>query len=121
MGLDDHGVLLVVKVGPSPRRARIEARQRQIGSRQSRHLVCCPGMGILVDVRLVPLTLRHRWAISRAALTEKQVAIVRLRWNGFDGWGEAAPISRYGEAVEDVPAAVERLAPPLGADPRAYR
>jgi L-alanine-DL-glutamate epimerase-like enolase superfamily enzyme len=78
-------------------------------------------MGLLADVRLVPLRLRHRWAISRAALSEKQVAVVRLHWNGLDGWGEAAPISRYGERVEDVPAAVERLAPALGDDPRAYR
>jgi L-alanine-DL-glutamate epimerase-like enolase superfamily enzyme len=78
-------------------------------------------MALDVDCRLVDLEMRHRWAISRASLTRKQVAVVRLRWNGLDGWGEAAPISRYGENVTDVPEAVRRLAPALGDDPRAYR
>jgi L-Ala-D/L-Glu epimerase len=79
-------------------------------------------MALVAEVYLQKLTLRHRWAISRAAVSEKQVAIVHLRWNGLDGWGEAAPISRYAEAVEDVPAAVAKLAEvALGDDPRAYR
>jgi L-alanine-DL-glutamate epimerase-like enolase superfamily enzyme len=78
-------------------------------------------MPFVVDTRFVELRLRHTWTIARGSVTRKQVAVVRLAWNGLVGLGEAAPISRYGERVEDVPEAVARLVSALGDDPRPYR
>jgi L-alanine-DL-glutamate epimerase-like enolase superfamily enzyme len=74
-----------------------------------------------VEVELVPLSLRQVWTIARGTVTHKRVAIVRVHWNGATGLGEAAPISRYGENVDDVPAQVAVLAPALGDDPRPFR
>lgn len=78
-------------------------------------------MSLTVEVGFTELALRHRWTISRATLTSKRVAIVRLSWNGLAGWGEGAPISRFGETADGVPAAVAGMAPLLGDDPRRYR
>ena len=48
------------------------------------------------------LTLTHRWATSRSTASTAQVVVVALDDGSLRGWGEAAPIARYGESASSV-------------------
>jgi len=63
------------------------------------------------------LTLVNTFTIARSSESVAHSALVRLHWNGLEGLGESAPISRYDESVASVRAAL--AAHPLGDDPYA--
>ena len=48
------------------------------------------------------LPLKHPFKIARGEESVARTALLRLRWNGLEGFGEAAPIARYDESVETV-------------------
>ena len=48
------------------------------------------------------LPLKHPFKIARSEESVARTALLRLRWNGLEGFGEAAPIARYDESVETV-------------------
>ena len=60
-------------------------------------------------VRVLPLTLRHPWRLSRGTWTTKQNVVVELEEDGHVGLGEAAPNVRYGETTTTVLATVPGL------------
>src|SRR3954468_24484593 len=67
--------------------------------------------------RILTLELAETFVISRGARDEEQVVEVELRSSGVRGFGEAAPIERYGESPESALAFVEEHAELLGDDP----
>jgi len=69
--------------------------------------------------RTVTLRLAEAFTISRGTSTETEVVWVELRSNGVSGYGEAAPIERYGETPESAAAFLEDAGGLLGEDPFA--
>jgi L-alanine-DL-glutamate epimerase-like enolase superfamily enzyme len=69
--------------------------------------------------RIVTLELAQTFVISRSARDTEDVVQVELRCSGVSGFGEAAPIERYGESAESARAYVEEHAALLGDDPFA--
>src|SRR3954449_9250428 len=69
--------------------------------------------------RILTLELAETFVISRGARDEEQVVEVELRCSGVRGFGEAAPIERYGESPESALAYVDEHAELLGGDPFA--
>jgi L-Ala-D/L-Glu epimerase len=67
--------------------------------------------------RTVTLPLAERFTISRGSQDEAEVVQVEVRYNGHVGFGEAAPIERYGESVASVLGWIDRVDP--GEDPWA--
>lgn len=67
----------------------------------------------------IDLPLRDPFTIARSTRIVARDVIVELTWRGLTGRGEAAPSAYYGETVETVLAAVDRLGPVLGDDPYA--
>jgi L-alanine-DL-glutamate epimerase-like enolase superfamily enzyme len=53
-------------------------------------------------VEALDIPLKHPFAIARGTETSAHTAVLRLRWNGIEALGEAAPSARYGESVESV-------------------
>jgi L-alanine-DL-glutamate epimerase-like enolase superfamily enzyme len=72
-----------------------------------------------VSGRVVTLELAETFVISRSATDAHDVVVVELRHSGVSGFGEAAPVDRYGESVESGQAYVEEHAELLGEDPFA--
>ena len=72
-----------------------------------------------VSARIVTLELAETFVISRSARDERGRRRGELRHGGVTGYGEAAPIERYGESAESAPAYVEEHAELLGDDPFA--
>ena len=70
--------------------------------------------------RTVSLPLAESFTISRGTSTETEVVWAELRLNGVSGWGEAAPIERYGETPESAAAFLEDARGLLGDDPFAH-
>jgi L-alanine-DL-glutamate epimerase-like enolase superfamily enzyme len=68
----------------------------------SRGANCAPMSAIEVTATPLELPLVHVFKIARGEEAVARTAIVRVRCDGGDGIGEAAPISRYGESVESV-------------------
>jgi L-alanine-DL-glutamate epimerase-like enolase superfamily enzyme len=64
------------------------------------------------------LPLVHPFRIARGCESVARTALFRLRRDGLEGLGEAAPIERYGESVASVVAYFERH-PPAADDPFA--
>jgi L-alanine-DL-glutamate epimerase-like enolase superfamily enzyme len=77
--------------------------------------------GLSVTVERWPIS--GRFAISRGAKTEAAVVVAEVRDGGARGRGECVPYPRYGESIETVAAALERLAPAVaaGLDRRALQ
>jgi L-alanine-DL-glutamate epimerase-like enolase superfamily enzyme len=71
------------------------------------------------SARIVTLRLAETFVISRSAEDEAEVVQVELRHSGESGFGEAAPIERYGESAASALAYVEEHGPELGEDPFA--
>ncbi len=69
--------------------------------------------------RIDTLRLAETFVISREASDEADVVQVELRHDGVEGFGEAAPIERYGESAASALAYVEQHGPLLGDDPFA--
>lgn len=67
-----------------------------------------------LSITELALPLVHPFTIARGCESVARTALFRLRRNGLEGLGEAAPIDRYGESVASVVAYFERH--PLAAD-----
>lgn len=75
-------------------------------------------MALKLLVEQVSITTRHPFVIARGSTNGYQRAWVRLvDGDGLEGWGEADPSSFYGESLETVLAAFQRLQAHLPADP----
>jgi L-alanine-DL-glutamate epimerase-like enolase superfamily enzyme len=72
-----------------------------------------------LSARIVRLQLAETFVISRESADFYDVVQVELRHERFVGYGEAAPIDRYGETAESALAFVEQHAGLLGEDPFA--
>jgi L-Ala-D/L-Glu epimerase len=72
-----------------------------------------------VEGRIATLKLAETFVISRSARDEEDVVQVTLTLSGVHGYGEGAPIDRYGETAESALAYVEEQAGALGDDPFA--
>ena len=69
--------------------------------------------------RIETLRLAETFVIAREASDEAEVVQVELRHEGVTGFGEAAPIERYGESAASALAYAEEHAHLLGDDPFA--
>jgi L-alanine-DL-glutamate epimerase-like enolase superfamily enzyme len=72
-----------------------------------------------VGARIVRLQLAETFVISREATDVADVVHVTVCHQGVCGYGEAAPVARYGESAESARAFVEEHAGLLGDDPFA--
>ena len=55
-----------------------------------------------LDISALSLPLKHPFTITRGSSTTARTALFRLRWDGLEGLGEAAPIARYGESIDSI-------------------
>src|SRR5947207_11440500 len=75
-------------------------------------------MALKLLVEQCSITTRHPFVIARGATNGYKRAWVRLvEGDGQEGWGEADPSSFYGESLDTVLAAFERLKSHLPDDP----
>jgi L-alanine-DL-glutamate epimerase-like enolase superfamily enzyme len=72
-----------------------------------------------VEPRIVRLPLAETFVISRDAADHADVLQVSISHKGVQGFGEGAPVDRYGESAESAKAFVEEHAEVLGDDPFA--
>jgi L-alanine-DL-glutamate epimerase-like enolase superfamily enzyme len=72
-----------------------------------------------VTARIATLELAETFVISREASDTADVVFVEVRHGDVSGFGEAAPIDRYGETAESALAYVEEHADLVGDDPFA--
>ncbi|MFN2628336.1 MAG: dipeptide epimerase [Gaiellaceae bacterium] len=72
-----------------------------------------------LDARIVSLRLAETFVISRASADTADVLQVELRHRGVTGFGEGAPIERYGESAVSALEFVRSNADQLGEDPWA--
>ena len=72
-----------------------------------------------VEAGIVRLELAETFVISRESTDYADVVQVALSYNGIEGFGEGAPIERYGESAESAKTFVEEHAELLGDDPFA--
>ncbi|MFN2467545.1 MAG: dipeptide epimerase [Gaiellaceae bacterium] len=72
-----------------------------------------------VEARIATLRLAETFVIARESQDTADVVQVRLGHAEHEGYGEAAPIARYGESAESALAFVEEAAGHLGDDPWA--
>src|SRR4051795_1865003 len=69
--------------------------------------------------RIARLELAETFVISRDSQDVAEVVQVELRHGGVSGFGEGAPIERYGESAESALQYIEDAADRLGDDPFA--
>jgi L-alanine-DL-glutamate epimerase-like enolase superfamily enzyme len=74
---------------------------------------------VQVEARIVRLQLAETFVIAREATDEVDVVQVSLTHDGVTGFGEAAPIERYGESAASALAFVAEHGQLLGDDPFA--
>src|SRR5713226_4129750 len=72
-----------------------------------------------IDAKPIDLKLTTPFRISRGVQTVASNAVVQVNYNGYTGYGEAAPDEFYGENVETVLACIAKFAGNLGDDPFA--
>ncbi len=72
-----------------------------------------------LSARIVTLDLAETFTIARGSQDTADVVEVEIRHGDVSGFGEAAPIGRYGESAESALAYVEGVADALGDDPFA--
>ena len=72
-----------------------------------------------VDARIVRLQLAETFVIAREAADYADVVHISLTHEGVTGYGEAAPVERYGESAASALAFVEEHAELVGDDPFA--
>ncbi len=66
-----------------------------------------------MTTRIYELKLKHAWGLSRGTWTTRRNCYVRLEADGAFGWGEAAPLARYGENAEGALKFIESCRPVL--------
>jgi L-alanine-DL-glutamate epimerase-like enolase superfamily enzyme len=71
------------------------------------------------EARITTLELAETFVISRSARDAEDVVQLTLTSSGVRGYGEAAPIDRYGESAQSALAYLEEHAGALGDDPFA--
>ena len=65
-----------------------------------------------LEHEIITVRTKHPFVIARGGSSEHRTVCVRVMDDdGAEGWGEAAPSRFYGETVDTVVAALERLAP----------
>ena len=69
--------------------------------------------------RIAALELAETFVISRESQDRAEVVQVELHHDGVSGFGEGAPIDRYGESAESALQYIEAFADALGEDPFA--
>jgi L-Ala-D/L-Glu epimerase len=72
-----------------------------------------------LEARIVRLQLAETFVIAREAANYADVVHVSLTHEGFTGYGEAAPVERYGESAASALAFVEEHGELVGDDPFA--
>jgi L-alanine-DL-glutamate epimerase-like enolase superfamily enzyme len=72
-----------------------------------------------VTARIATLELAETFVISRESADTADVVQLEVRHDGVTGFGEGAPIDRYGETAESALAYIEECADVLGDDPFA--
>jgi L-alanine-DL-glutamate epimerase-like enolase superfamily enzyme len=72
-----------------------------------------------VSAHIATLRLAETFTIARSSEDEAEVVFVEVRHEATSGFGEAAPIERYGESAASALAFVEAHAGALGDDPFA--
>jgi L-Ala-D/L-Glu epimerase len=72
-----------------------------------------------ISARIETLELAETFVIARESADTADVVQVEIRHDGVSGYGEGAPIERYGESAESALAYVEAHADALGDDPWA--
>ncbi len=72
-----------------------------------------------IDAKPFDLKLTTPFRISRGVQTVASNVVVQVNYNGYTGYGEAAPDEFYGENVETVLACIAKFAGNLGDDPFA--
>ena len=72
-----------------------------------------------VAARIVTLELAETFVISRESADTADVVQVEIQHEGVSGYGEGAPIERYGDSAESALAYIEEHAERLGDDPFA--
>jgi len=72
-----------------------------------------------LDARIVTLRLAETFVIARESADTADVVQVELRHDGISGFGEAAPIERYGESAESALEFVGNAGELIGDDPWA--
>jgi len=72
-----------------------------------------------VSARIATLELAQTFVISRESADTADVVQVEIRHDGHTGYGEGAPIERYGESAESAFEYVEEHAEAIGDDPWA--
>ena len=72
-----------------------------------------------VTARIATLELPETFVISRESSDTAEVVFVEVRHGKVSGFGEAAPIDRYGESAESALAYINEHADALGDDPFA--
>src|SRR5881275_1216552 len=72
-----------------------------------------------ITARIATLELAETFVISRESQDTAEVVQVELRHDGVSGFGEGAPIERYGESAESALRYIEDAAERLGDDPFA--
>jgi L-alanine-DL-glutamate epimerase-like enolase superfamily enzyme len=74
---------------------------------------------VQAEARIVRLPLAETFVISRDATDHADVVQVSIGHEGVQGFGEGAPVERYGESAESARAFVKEHAGRLGDDPFA--
>jgi L-alanine-DL-glutamate epimerase-like enolase superfamily enzyme len=74
---------------------------------------------VQVEARIVRLDFAETFVISRESSEYADVVQVALNHDRVEGYGEGAPVDRYGESAESAQAFVEEHAALLGDDPFA--
>jgi L-alanine-DL-glutamate epimerase-like enolase superfamily enzyme len=72
-----------------------------------------------VRARIVSLELAETFTIARGSHDRADLVEVEIRHEGVSGYGEAAPVDRYGESAESALAYAEAAGGELGDDPFA--
>jgi L-alanine-DL-glutamate epimerase-like enolase superfamily enzyme len=72
-----------------------------------------------ISARTATLELPETFVISRESADTAEVVQVEIRHDGLSGFGEGAPIDRYGETAESALAYIEEHTDVLGDDPFA--
>ncbi len=72
-----------------------------------------------LTARIATLELRETFVISRESADTADVVQIELAHGDMSGYGEAAPIERYGETSASAIAVLEEVGPLLGDDPFA--
>jgi L-alanine-DL-glutamate epimerase-like enolase superfamily enzyme len=74
---------------------------------------------VQIEARIARLQLAQTFVIAREAADSADVVQVAVNHEGMSGFGEGAPIDRYGESAESAKAFVDEHADLLGDDPFA--